>query len=264
MRMSRRAGLLALGELVIAYTGSYTDELVTMDGSSYRLLTLTSSGTLSASKSITGDIWICGGGGRGVTFGGGGGGYAASSNNADFQNLTVTVGAGGTSSSEIGGQTSIVGDVSLTANGGNQQNQQFGALPHGGSGGGYRGGSGSGSWPGDGIAKTPFGSAYFPYPYCDGGGGGGYRGSTSSDRGSGGVGGTNGGNGGAGSTSGTSGGAGGGHYGGAGGAGASSGRNGAAATGYGSGGGGFGIYQSNQGSGGNGYQGVCFIRIPLE
>ena len=265
MRMDRRAGLLASGAVEITYSGSFTDELVTMDGSSYRLLTLTSSGTLAASKPITGDIWICGGGGCGGQMTnanpstGGGGGYAASLSNSGFQSLSVIIGAGGTGG-EAGGNSSVSGDVSLSANGaygGNGANwQNYG---NGGSGGG--GDYNSHIGQGDGLAKRPFASAYFAYPYCDGGGGGGYYVSRSANRRNGGTGGTNGSNGSAATSGGYNGGAGGGHYGGTGGNGTSSGKNGSAGTGYGAGGGGAGYY-SSVGSGGEGYQGVCFIRIP--
>ena len=275
MRMDRRAGLLALVPLEIAYTGSYTDELVTMDGASYRLLTLTSSGTLTASRPVAAEVWLCGGGGCGgsrngtpSTQMGGAGGYAASTS-ASFKNLTVVVGAGlsgnsGTVQYGAGGQTSISGDISLTANGGNSGDgsaKSVGDIGNGGTGGGG-GGDNDDVGSGDGIAKTPFGSNYFAYPYCDGGGGGSNFAALGSSH-SGGAGGTNGGNGGVRTNSGTAGGAGGGHYGGAGGAGTSkaSERNGANATGYGSGGGGCG-YRSSRGNAGNGYQGVCFIRIP--
>ena len=276
MRMSRRAGLLAFASAVeITYSGNYTDELVTMDGSTYRLLTLTSSGTLTASAAVTGDIWICGGGGTGEAWGenGGGGGYAATSTGASFQNLVVTIGAGGvypgyTSQDNLGvdgNSTSISGNVSLSANGGKSGKLEAGYYGDGGSGGGNGGDTyySAVAGSGDGIAKKPFGSSYFSYPFCDGGGGGGYR-SSSSSRYNGGAGGTNGGNGGARSSGGTNGGAGGGHYGGAGGAGTStqSQATGKAATGYGSGGGGGGLYQYTTQVAGNGYQGVCFIRIP--
>lgn len=265
MRMDRRAGLLALARTVpISYTGSYTEELVTMDGARYRLFTLTSSGTLSADAQVTGDIWICGGGGSGGSYGpGGGGGYAATAINQIFQNLTVVIGAGGVGTSQSdGSQTTVSGGISLSANGGysgdSAVNWHYG---NGGSGGGQDGASNYSSeiGQGDGIAKTPFASNHFPYPYCDGGGGAGYYHSTSSKRRKGGAGGTNGGNGGSNSTGGYTGGAGGGHYGGKGANdNSTSGYAGSAATGYGSAGGG----GSKGKTGGDGYQGICFIRIP--
>ena len=278
MRMDRRAGLLALALLEITYTGSYTDELVTMDGASYRLLTLTSSGTLTASRSVAAEVWLCGGGGCGGSrkgtpdrMVGGAGGYAASTN-ASFKNLTVVVGAGLSGNSSTvqygaGGQTSISGDISLTANGGNSGDgsaKNAGDYGNGGTGGGG-GGDATAVGSGDGMAKTPFGSSYFSYPYCDGGGGGAYYYSGTSYY-AGGAGGTNGSDGGGrGAKTGSSlGGAGGGHYGGKGGDGRTSGRDGAAGSGYGSGGGGAGYRTSyNTGTPGNGYQGVCFIRIPV-
>lgn len=274
MRMSRRAGLLASAfspaDVPISYTGSYTDELVTMDGSPYRLLTLTSSGTLAVSAAVTADIWICGGGGSGVRGPGGGGGYAATLLNQVLQNLIVTIGAGGFVQGYTftnGGNSSVSGDVSLSANGGHTQNSFYTQDDNnGGSGGGGGGSNTVNGGNGDGIAKTAFGSSYFPYPYCDGGGGGGYLGSRTALNRNGGAGGTNGGNGGSNSSGGTNGGAGGGHYGGAGGNVTTGGiiSNGSAATGYGSGGGGGGSKSgSSNGTGGSGYQGACFIRIPI-
>lgn len=277
MRMDRRAGLLASGELVITYTGAFTDELVTMDGSPFRLLTLITSGTLRASAAVTGDIWVCGGGGAGGgatgAYNGGGGGYAAASSNVSFQNLTVVIGAGGFSPSVVApvqaGTTSVSGDINLSAEGGYSggRTTTYANAACGGTGGGGGGpdSSYSSAGTGDGVAKKPFGSSYFAYPFCDGGGGGGAYATTVRRKG--GAGGTNGGNGEATTPTSAStapGGAGGGHYGGAGGAASSqSSENGSAATGYGSGSG-------ARGSGGgikptppNGYQGVCFIRIPV-
>ena len=239
----------------ITYTGNYTDELVTMGGAPYRLLTLTSSGTLTAAEAVTGDIWICGGGGNGTTATGrrsghgGGGGYANSVSNKNISSLTITIGA-------AGGATSVSGNVSLSADSVNSTYPNNGGT--GGGGGFYF----NGSWPpgtGDGNSKIPFGANdYFTYPYCDGGGAGGYG--TSSN---GGVGGTNGSDGGNFTSGSGLGGAGGGHYGGAGGS--SSSPIGDDATGYGSGGG--GTWNSNQAyytdNFAKGYQGVCFIRIPL-
>lgn len=263
--------------LEISYTGNYTDEIVTMDGSSYRLLTLTSSGTLTTSATVTGDIWICGGGGSGNTGSdsvanynqnGGAGAYAETSSNISFQSLVVTIGAGNVAGSGAygmgqGGGTSISGDITLSAQGGiNGGGTDYGTMDR------SKGGTGGGilnTWgwnQGDGLPKMPFGSSYFSYPYCDGGGAGGYYESTS-DRQNGGAGGTNGSDGGVGSSGGYIGGAGGGHYGGKGGNGATTGKNGSAGTGYGSGGGGAG-FRSTSGTAGSGYQGVCFIRIPIS
>lgn len=278
MRMDRYAGLLASGKLAITYTGAFTDELVNMDGSPFRLLTLITSGTLRASAAVTGDIWVCGGGGAGgrVThaYNGGGGGYTAESDNVSFRNLTVVIGAGGSSPNVPApvqaGTTSISGDVNLSAEGGYSggQTSTYANAASGGTGGGGGGPASSsfGAGTGDGTAKKPFESSYFVYPFCDGGGGGGGYAVNTSARRKGGAGGTNGGNGvAATATSNTMpGGAGGGHYGGAGGAAYQySSDNGSAATGYGSGSGACGGGGGTKPTPPNGYQGVCFIRIPV-
>ncbi len=256
------------------YSGSYNSNVVEMDDEYYLLLELTSSGTLTLGGAATADIWICGGGGTGEAWGanGGGGGYAATSTGASFQNLVVTIGAGGvypgySSHGYVGvdgNSTSISGNVSLSANGGKSGKLEAGYYGNGGSGGGIGGYNSYGNsvaGSGDGIAKKPFGSSYFSYPFCDGGGGGGFIWNGSIQY-NGGAGGTNGGNGSAGSSGyGGYGGAGGGHYGGAGGAYNAA---GSAATGYGSGGGGGGRYKDELRDAGNGYQGVCFIRIPFQ
>lgn len=256
-------------DLNIVYTGDYTDEIVKMDDSPYRLLTLTSSGSLSIPKSVNADVWVCSGGMAGVggnyNTRGGDGSVALSAGNFTTKDLVVVIGSGGTTG--YGGTSSVSGDVTLSP-------QRYGGS---GGGGTYNWQSGSGS-SGDSIIKLPFNSSYFAYPYCDGGGGGGYSYQNAngvvSARGSGGSGGSNGSDGGSYSNSGNYGGYGGGHYGGRGGNGgstsdSSSVRNGYNATGYGSGGGGIGCleYASStylKGTSGYGYQGVCFVRIPVE
>ena len=68
------------------YTGAYTESEITIDGVAYTVLTITSSGTLTANRAISADVWLCGGGGNGadgnssamVSGGGGGGGDIAS------------------------------------------------------------------------------------------------------------------------------------------------------------------------------------------
>ena len=132
----------------ISYTGDFTDEIVTSDGKTYRLLTLTSSGTLTADVEFTGDIFMVGGGGaggsavgRGYTIAdaaqGGAGGYINTQYNIALggsNTCEVTIGAGGESveanststaygnSAKTGGAggatTCQVNSTTYTANGG--------------------------------------------------------------------------------------------------------------------------------------------------
>lgn len=257
----------------ISYSGNYTDEIVNMDDNYYRLLTFTSSGTLSLDRSLKGDVWICGGGGSGYQYStssagskgdGGAGAYTDESTNSSIKDIVITIGAG------YGGNSSISGDITLLAYGGNKNSNGSSITSTGGTGAGYNT-YGSSIGKGDGIEKTPFSSSYFEYPYCDGGGSGGIKSSSSQYNSRGGAGGTNGADGNYKVTGyyGYAGGAGGGHYGGAGSS-ATSGtgnNNGSNATGYGSGGGGGSYYYTSDkeytGYGGYGYQGVCFIRFSL-
>lgn len=99
-------------EHTITYTGDYTDEIVYMveDSNYYRLLTLTSSGTLNIDKQTECEIWACGAGGNGANIDnnqrGGGGGYADSTT-AEIQMLNVVIGAAGSGSNAIGGDTTV-------------------------------------------------------------------------------------------------------------------------------------------------------------
>lgn len=233
----------------ISYTGNMTDEIVTMgDGKQYRLLTLTSSGTLTIAQPVVADIWLCGGGANGE-YGcgaGGGGGFVNSALSKIISNVTAIVGgATGTSS---------FGDI-VSANGATG--------PDGGSGGGAEG-RGYDRYSGAGVTTYPFGdTTYFKgKPHSAGGGGGSYdRGSTEN---SGGFGGSNGSAGGNGRGAGANGGAGGVYGGGKGRTPYSSGYD---ASFYGSGGGG-GYYKygddPEESPGGAGYQGVIYVRIPLD
>lgn len=263
------------------YSGDYVESIAQLDGSYYRLLEITGSGTLTFDKSVLMDVWFCGGGGaggRGITAGnnpGGGGAYPAWGYSKNIQNMVVTIGAGGVYSSTAsdessrGGTSSVSGSLNGSANGG--YGGYYGSNSgKGGSGGGAGGYGDPGT--GNGYEKKPFDSNFF-YPLCDGGGGGGHY--YKSSRGyRGGAGGTNGSNGsedvnvGSSNESSCSGGAGGGQFGGAGGhAKPSSGNDGSAATGYGSGGGAGGYHYDGSttsiGHGGSGYQGVCYVRIPI-
>lgn len=235
--------------LPITYTGNMTDGIVTMgDGKQYRLLTLTSSGTLSIEQPVIADIWLCGGGANGE-YGcgaGGGGGFVNSALSKIISNVTATVG-GATG-------TSRFGDI-VSANGAKG--------PNGGSGGGAEARSYD-RYSGAGVTTYPFGdTTYFKgKPHSAGGGGGAYdRGSTEN---SGGYGGSNGGDGGNGQGDGANGGAGG-VYGGGDGRDPYSGGYDASFYGGGGGGGYYDRYEDPQESpGGSGYQGVIYVRIPLE
>lgn len=239
----------------LTYSGSYSYSVAVMGGQNYLLLEITGSGTYSSTQATTADVWICGGGGGGKRsyFSGSGGGYTAQADNQSFTSIVVTVGSGGSGSN--GGTTSISGDISLSANGGEQGPTISSSGGQGGSGGG-----GSNTGPGgagQGTTTYLFADSSLPL-YCGGGGGMGKY-SSSGDCSTGGAGGSNGSDGGSGVNTGIGGSCAGG-AGGAGGGGAGGDGHGSAAgnaTDYGGGGGGASEY-------GSGYQGVCFIRIPLN
>ena len=247
------------------YSGSYSCSAVVIGGQNYLLLEITGSGTYSSTQATTADVWICGGGGgggNGTNRSGGGGGYTAQADNQSFTSLSVSIGSGGLD--ESGGETSVSGGVSLSANGGESNT----STNDGGSGGG-----GTSSYGGKGQGTTTYLFADSTLNlYCGGGGAGGLNDHEAYNFLIGGDGGSNGGDGtgrqytSGSSTSHVAGGDGGD---GGGGDGGSSFNNGAAATAYGGGGGGGGQTTYDTGStysqdGGAGYQGVCFIRIPLN
>ena len=247
------------------YSGSYSCSAAVMGGQNYLLLEITGSGTYSSTQATTADVWICGGGGgggNGTNRSGGGGGYTAQADNQSFTSLSVSIGSGGLD--ESGGETSVSGGVSLSANGGESNT----STNDGGSGGG-----GTSSYGGKGQGTTTYLFADSTLNlYCGGGGAGGLNDHEAYNFLIGGDGGSNGGDGtgrqynSGSSTSHVAGGDGGD---GGGGDGGSSFNNGAAATAYGGGGGGGGQTTYDTGStysqdGGAGYQGVCFIRIPLN
>lgn len=251
-------GSIDVTTLPITYTGNMTDEIVTMgDGKQYRLLTLTSSGTLTTEQPVVADIWLCGGGANGISASGsgsgagGGGGFVGSIYKTKIGTTVSCVVGAATGSSSFG---SIV-----SANGAKRSN--------GGSGGGARGYGFNSPPPGTGagISTYPFlDTTYFPdKPHCAGGGGGStYSGSSSQWRG--GTGGSNGSDGGNYVNANAGYGGVGGLYGG--GSGGSQGGGGRDGYHYGSGGGGGGcntLYDM-YGSGGAGYQGVIYVRIPLD
>ena len=265
----------AANPLTYTYTGTYAESEATIDGVAYTVLTITSSGTLTVSRAIDVDVWLCGGGGNGASGdglpgsisdvrggGGGGGGYIASANVQLSSDIVCVVGA-------AAGATSL--DSTVANAGGSASDQNGGSGASGGGGTYNREGSGAGG-SGDGSNTVPAGFGVSD-PHCAGGGAGGFF-SPSGNYCNGGAGGSNGGNGGNPtrvSASPTSGGAGGTKGGGAGGSAvfndipANAGHN---ATFYGGGGGGGGQAgdQSNMGSGarGSGYQGVIYIRWKKE
>lgn len=304
MAVRRRLMAIALAgidvaALAIAYTGAMTDQIVTMgDGKQYRLLTLTSSGTLAIPKNVVADICAVGGGaggyaGSGVVSGGGGSGaYLLNRTGVSFKTAVATIGAGAGAGAN-GGISRIVldtGDIKETAKGGNAPSTTHPKGSNGGSGGT---GGGAGTYGvgggdemvtgsrgfGDGLSKYPFGDTTCFDPHCAGGAGGGCC--SINDWGDiregGGIGGSNGGNG---SVPGSpyvsmyERASGGNRGGGQGGSVSRSTCSATSATFYGSGGGGGGAYEDEPdnygnidawaGTGGAGYQGVIYVRIPLD
>lgn len=257
--------------LTINYTGTYTDETVQMTDGTYRLLTLTGSGTLTLSAPTECDIWLCGGGASGdnKASGGGGGGYCDTTSGV-IQTLTVIIGAGGAAPESYnddandGNITSITGDMAFSVNGGFCSSDQ---LPNGGSGGGAGCNSAANTTRygiGQGFTTKPFADDT-QSAYCAGGGGGGIDDKEDKVRSVGGDGGSNGSNGGAGQrdvddavdgTGGSVGGGDGNTY------------TGYDATAWGGGGGGGGLRYSSSGNsyryhGGAGYQGCVMVRLPV-
>lgn len=272
-RILWKGGAVDVASLAISYSGAHTDQKdVVMSGKTYRLLTLTGSGTLTLPEEVTADVWLCNGGNGGGYGGtGGGGGRLKQSTGITLGKLTVcTVGAGGAgvvaNTEAASSGLSSFGSVSPNTN---QSGQQSGHGASGGGGGGY-----GRTRTGDGVTTVPFGETSHFYQHSAGGGGGGCEDRSEEYLGTGGKGGSNGANGSAisGYSSNVNGGVGGTRGGGTGGKGVSSGTacNAAAATYYGSGGGGGGIYFNgsgnlrNPGTGGAGYQGVIYVRIPYE
>lgn len=282
-RMASDIGLAAEADKVeddtITYTGAMTDQIVLMSNVAYRLLTLTSSGTLTISNSRKADVWMCNGGNGGYAKGlygganpvlagpGGGGGYVTQNRITISGSIACTIGAGG-----AGGKYSDVN--SEPQKGGTTTFREIspGAQPtsalDGASGGGagythpnFGKGNGKSTMP---FSGTPGEHSFLKY-HSAGGGGGGSRVDKKDDNGEwytdyryGGNGGSNGSNG---SENGSS--AGGNN---GGGAGEVYGEEKKDATFYGSGGGGSCGEDGNYGNdtGGSGYQGIIYIRIPLD
>lgn len=264
--------------LPITYTGNMTDEIVTMgDGKQYRLLTLTSSGTLTIAQPVVADIWLCGGGANGVrgykNYGGrgGSGGFIESLVKYTIPGavpLVATIGAA-TAQTALAGESPI-----LSANGAYPSDSYPYPTSYGASGGGGAGGNSNRSGlAGTGETTYPFGdTVYFNgKPHCAGGGGGAFRDESGSEteRAKGGDGGSNGSNGKPGraaSTGGSASASTGGLLGGGDGGSdpVTSGSNGKPGTFYGAGGGGGPGRDTGGKAAGSGYQGVIYVRIPLD
>lgn len=243
---------------------------VQWDGRSWTMYQVTQSCQLTVEgQAPRGMVCLCGGGAAGsmgardVNGGnGGGGGYLEHFYDETIASGTITIGAGGNTSSKAGGRTTYASFSALGA-----------ATSGGGGSGGGSGGGVSGTCLGDKKTKYPFGRTSLS-AHCGGGGGGGFyytRSSTQRNR-TGGRGGSQGSNGSASSTSGGEygyGGQGGTLGGGYGGTGdyvfdeylQDRAERGKAATFYGSGGGGGAACRTDVAVGGFGYQGVAYIML---
>lgn len=266
-------GGVDVAAMAISYTGAYTDQLdVVMSGKTYRLLTLTGSGTLTVPEEVKADVWMCNGGNGGDAGGfsttasrGGGGGYLLQQTMQFVGSVICQVGAGGAAGTSKGASG---GPGSLTAFGNMSPDAQS-AGADGASGGGHGGYYRRNKYYGNGagIETTPFVETSLFAKHSAGGGGSGWNDVSSSKQYSGGKGGSNGGNGDYTGTLTTSGGSGGEKGGGSGGAGNKT--AGKSASFYGSGGGAGGSGYNSSGNsqwglGGSGYQGVIYVRIPYE
>lgn len=148
----------------ISYTGTMLYSMKWMEGVLYHLLTLESSGNLTVTGAITGDVWMCGAGGNGAirstgNAAGGGGGYTNNAFGVAIVSGAVSIGAPSVNVSGSGGSTTYDG---RTANGGGGASQATGGI--GGSGGG-----GTSAGTGQGSTTRPFTSADMR-PQCGGGG----------------------------------------------------------------------------------------------
>ena len=261
--------------MAIGYTGDYTDQpdVVMSDGKTYRLLTLTGSGTLTLDASVKADVWLCAGGngGRGSGYHGGGGGNFVQSDGLQLELSTVcVVGAGGEATTSTSFGELLAEQVTGTQqpSGTSRYASACGASGGGAGGRGTTLNASNRSGFGGGVSTVPFLDTENFDPHSAGGGGGGLRDREKDDDNSGGAGGSDGSDGESRSGTGYDAGAGGEKGGGVGGKGSTSGA-GSDATFYGSGGGGGGYYTSTGGTntgsaGGNGYQGVIYVRIPYE
>lgn len=274
---------------IITYTGTMTDQIVLMSNVAYRLLTLTSSGTLTMNKARKGDVWMVAGGNAGAygEYYGGAGGYSKQAAGVSFaanSGIAAVIGAGGKhvatrpsgTDTWFGGKSSIGTTETAAPSSAGAKACNGGT---GGGGGGHYQDKTAGT--GDGASKYPFGNSSGATlrstgalvsgtnePHSGGGAGGEVYDREDDSYAKGGAGGTNGGSGGAG-TNGTSGAASGGAKGGGNGGSESGTGMGGVATFYGSGGGAGSYYcdrhgEISRGSGGDGYQGIIYIRIPLD
>lgn len=294
-RMASDLGLAAEADSVeddtITYTGTMTDQIVLMSNVAYRLLTLTSSGTLTLNKSRKVDVWMVAGGNAGAygEYYGGAGGYSDYTQNVTLRansGISAVVGAGGkriaTRPTEMSQDTWFGGRSSLGAIGTKAPSSAGLKARDGGTGGG---GGGSSTLPtagtGNGWSKYPFENqsgatlrstgalvSGTNEPHSGGGAGGEVYDREDDSYAKGGDGGTNGGSGGT-RKAGTSGAASGGAKGGGNGGSEAGSGSGGSATFYGSGGGAGSYYCSRggeitRGMGGDGYQGIIYIRIPLD
>ena len=249
----------ALVPFTYSYTGTFTESEITIDGVVYTVLAITSSGTLSVTRTIDADVWLCGGGGNGGnstsgnsngnTGGGGGGGHVTAAQLQLSGSVACAIGA-------AQGATSI---GTIRADGGETPSGQYGGKGASGGGGGLR--LSYGAWWST-VGGTGLGESTIPAdfgqdsPHCAGGGAG-----SSQSYGiyAGGAGGSNGSNGEASSTEkldtypptvlgGEKGG----------------GNGNADATFYGGGGGGANLPYVGPQTGCSGYQGVIYIRWKKE
>ena len=148
----------------ISYTGDYLYALKYMDGTLYHLMTLESSGTLTVTGTIVGDVWACGGGG-GAAYGdasngaaGAGGGFTAMAMGVTLASGAVTIGGG-----SFNGSTNRRGGHGGTDGGNGGDGSTSGSI--GGNGGLYGGRNGRGnSVLNDGVSREG--------GYGGGGGGG--------------------------------------------------------------------------------------------
>lgn len=265
---------------IITYTGTMTDQIVLMSNVAYRLLTLTSSGTLTFNKARKGDVWMVAGGNVG-NISGGAGGYAKQANAVQLSgDISAIVGAGATYTKGVNsfGGGSSFGAVATTAP------NTSGDVRNGGTGGGGNRANSTLVGTGDGGNKYPFGNSSGAQLKSSGAvvtgtnkphsGGGGGAGRTENDEDlsfAGGKGGTNGGNGAVSGGTPPAGGDGGDYGGGKGGDGErqTEAANGADAYFYGAGGGAYGVFYTSSGreylgSAGDSYQGIIYVRIPLD
>lgn len=263
-KMASNIGLVVKADSVeddiITYTGTMTDQIVIMSNVAYRLLTLTSSGTLNLSNSRKADVWMCNGGngGNGNSGAGGGGGYVYQERIQVGGTVACIIGAGGTGGNSDTDYYGLAGGA--TAIGAKKPAAQSRGA-NGASGGGASG-LGDSAGNGAGTPTVPFSESGNFEQHSAGGGGGAYDDQEADQCTTGGIGGSNGGNGGSTGNNGTGGIKGGG-------LGNSSFWSGGNASFYGSGGGGGGSGYNSDGKrrvgyGGSGYQGIIYVRIPLD